>query len=122
MKVLSAKIKNFRLLSDIELNLEEQTTVIVGRNNSGKTSLTEIIKRFLGEKQPSFRLEDFSVGCYQQFLALFQQQLSCENACHQDIETNAKTRLPAIELSLIIQYDRELKNFGVLSPFVIDLN
>ncbi|HEA3261819.1 TPA: AAA family ATPase [Pasteurella multocida] len=57
MKVLSAKIKNFRLLSDIELNLEEQTTVIVGRNNSGKTSLTEIIKRFLGEKQPSFRLE-----------------------------------------------------------------
>ncbi|HDR1464188.1 TPA: AAA family ATPase, partial [Pasteurella multocida] len=121
-KVLSAKIKNFRLLSDIELNLEEQTTVIVGRNNSGKTSLTEIIKRFLGEKQPSFRLEDFSVGCYQQFLALFQQQLSCENACHQDIETNAKTRLPAIELSLIIQYDRELKNFGVLSPFVIDLN
>ncbi|MGY4676293.1 ATP-dependent nuclease [Pasteurella sp. P03HT] len=122
MKVLSAKIKNFRLLSDIELNLEEQTTVIVGRNNSGKTSLTEIIKRFLGEKQPSFRLEDFSVGCYQQFLALFQQQLSCENACHQDIETNARTRLPAIELSLIIEYDRELKNFGVLSPFVIDLN
>ena len=47
MNITSTKIKNFRLLSDVELALEKETTVIVGRNNSGKTSLTEVIRRFL---------------------------------------------------------------------------
>ena len=46
MNITSAKIKNFRLLSYVELALEMKTTVIVGRNNSGKTSLTEVIRRF----------------------------------------------------------------------------
>lgn len=33
--------------------LEKQTTVIVGRNNSGKTSLTEVMKRRLVDSNPS---------------------------------------------------------------------
>jgi predicted ATP-dependent endonuclease of OLD family len=34
------------------LYIEEQTTVIVGRNNSGKTSLTEFFRRLLEERGP----------------------------------------------------------------------
>ena len=45
MRIQSAEIKNFRLLTDAALALEEQTTVIVGRNNSGKTSLSEVMRR-----------------------------------------------------------------------------
>lgn len=37
MRVQKIDIKNFRLLQDVSLFLEERTTVIVGRNNSGKT-------------------------------------------------------------------------------------
>ncbi|MGK2925797.1 MAG: AAA family ATPase [Lysobacterales bacterium] len=37
MKLRHAKIKNFRLLADVQLALEDLTTVVVGRNNSGKT-------------------------------------------------------------------------------------
>lgn len=73
MNITSAKIKNFRLLSDVELILEKKTTVIVGRNNSGKTSLTEVIRRFLGNDSPSFQLEDFSTECYEKFLKLFEK-------------------------------------------------
>lgn len=47
MRIESVEIKNFRLLADATLALEEQTTVIVGRNNSGKTSLSEVIKRLM---------------------------------------------------------------------------
>ena len=39
--------------------LEPTATVIVGRNNSGKTSLTDVFDRF-GRNGPSFRLQDFS--------------------------------------------------------------
>ncbi|MEM0628668.1 AAA family ATPase [Klebsiella michiganensis] len=60
MRIHQVKIKNFRLLANVELVLEEQTTVIVGRNNSGKTSLSEIICRFLADGSATFQLEDFS--------------------------------------------------------------
>ncbi|HFU1242287.1 MULTISPECIES: AAA family ATPase [Citrobacter] len=43
MRIHQVQIKNFRLLADVELVLEEQTTVIVGRNNSGKTESPRII-------------------------------------------------------------------------------
>lgn len=113
MKILSAKIKNFRLLSDVELDLENETTVIVGRNNSGKTSLTELMKRFLGSDSPSFQLEDFSSECYEIFSQLFRERLNSETQ---------RVRLPAIELHLTVQYDKDASDFGALSPFIIDLD
>jgi putative ATP-dependent endonuclease of the OLD family len=45
MPIQKIEIKNFRLLNEVELSLEKRTTVIVGRNNSGKTSLTELFRR-----------------------------------------------------------------------------
>ena len=50
MKLRHAKIKNFRLLADVQLALEDLTTVVVGRNNSGKTSLSEIIRQHFNSK------------------------------------------------------------------------
>ncbi|WP_413732968.1 AAA family ATPase [Sodalis sp. RH20] len=35
MRIQQVKIKNFRCLPDVALMLAEQTTIIVGRNNSG---------------------------------------------------------------------------------------
>ena len=49
MRISQVEIKNFRLLADVELVLEDQTTVIVGRNNSGKTSLSEVMRRLLSD-------------------------------------------------------------------------
>lgn len=125
MKITSAKIKNFRLLSDVELNLEEQTTVIVGRNNSGKTSLTELMKRFLGSDSPSFQLEDFSSECYETFSQLFRERLNSEDINEEaigDQSENQRAKLPAIELHLTVQYDKEAHDFGALAPFIVDLD
>jgi Predicted ATP-dependent endonuclease of the OLD family len=44
MKIKTIQIQNFRLLKNVTLSLEDNTTVIVGRNNSGKTSLTEVLE------------------------------------------------------------------------------
>jgi predicted ATP-dependent endonuclease of OLD family len=71
MQLKNISIKNFRLLHDVCLTLEEQTTVIVGRNNSGKTSLTEVMRRLLGDSNPSFRLEDFSFATHKAFWSAF---------------------------------------------------
>jgi predicted ATP-dependent endonuclease of OLD family len=53
MHLKKIEVKNFRLLYEAALLLEKQTTVIVGRNNSGKTSLTEVMTRLLAEGNPT---------------------------------------------------------------------
>ena len=110
------KITNFRLLADVELVLEDQTTVIVGRNNSGKTSLSEVMRRLLGGGNSSFQLEDFSSACCDGFGAA----LAAHN---QGLEENViRALIPAISLTLVFRYDPDHPELGALGPFVIDLD
>jgi predicted ATP-dependent endonuclease of OLD family len=67
MHIEKVRVEGFRLLENVEILLEPTATVIVGRNNSGKTSLTEVFDRFAGDKT-RFRLEDFSSGISGKFL------------------------------------------------------
>ena len=50
MKISSIEIKNYRLLQNAILDLDAKTTVIVGRNNTGKTSLLHLLNQILGNK------------------------------------------------------------------------
>ena len=116
MRIHTIGIKNFRLLADVEMILEDQTTVVVGRNNSGKTSLSELIRRFLIDPNPTFRIEDFSSVSYDGFCAA----LKAKN----DGLADPKIRelIPAIELRICFRYDPELTHLGPLSDFIIDLD
>lgn len=116
LRIHQAKIKNFRLLADVQLVFEERTTVIVGRNNSGKTSLYEVIRRFLDEGSTTFQLEDFSSACYARFCI-------ARNAHKEGQDEDAvRALLPHIELQLICNYDPAQPELGPLAPFVIDLD
>ncbi len=116
MRVHRVQISNFRLLSDVELVLEDQTTVVVGRNNSGKTSLSEVMRRFLIESNPTFQIEDFSNASYDSFCAA----LKAKNDGLADDEVRAL--IPSIELKMFFHYDPAQPHLGPLSDFVIDLN
>ena len=92
MHIQQVQINNFLLLADVELMLEEQATVIVGRNNSEKTSRAEIIRRFLADGSATFQLEEFSSAYYDCF---------CEalDTLNQGAEENIiRELIPAIEL------------------------
>jgi predicted ATP-dependent endonuclease of OLD family len=116
MHIQKVKIKNFRLLADAELVLEEKTTLVVGRNNSGKTSLSEVVRRFLNEGGTAFQLEDFSCASYNQFCEALRG--------HQAGEDEAAVRkvMPFIELRLEFKYAPDHPELGPLAPFVIDLD
>ena len=116
MRIHKVTVRNFRLLADVELVLESQTTLIVGRNNSGKTSLSEVIRRFLVDQNPKFQIEDFSNVSYDGFC----EALKAKNTGQQDDEV--RTLIPSIELRLLFRYDPEQPDLGPLSDFVIDLN
>lgn len=113
MKVKALKIKNFRLLHDISLQLEDETTVVVGRNNCGKTSLSDIIRKFLSERS-SFEIEDFSSACYDKFCDAHRAHL--RGAGVEDV----RALVPSIELRLQVSFDPTVPEFGPLREFVID--
>jgi predicted ATP-dependent endonuclease of OLD family len=116
MRIKQIKVEGFRLLQEVEIMLESNSTVIVGRNNSGKTSLTDIFDRLTGETGARFRLEDFSAASRSKFFKAKTLR-----------ETEAKPEeilaaLPRIVLTLTFAYDSAAPNLGPLSPFVIDLD
>jgi putative ATP-dependent endonuclease of the OLD family len=55
MRLRSVTIRNFRALADITVELDE-TTVLIGENNSGKTSFLDALRLCLG--QGAFRRGD----------------------------------------------------------------
>jgi putative ATP-dependent endonuclease of OLD family len=116
MKIKSLHIKNFRLLRDVNISLEDMTTVIVGRNNSGKTSLTEIFRRLLSDKAPYFSLYDFNVATIEEFKHAL--ALKIEGA---ELGT-IRGALPFIQIALIVGYDPAMLDLGLLGNFIVDLN
>jgi len=116
MRIEKARVEGFRLLEDVEITLEGKSTVIVGRNNSGKTSLTDVFDRFVGEAGPRFRLEDFSEGIRSRFVTA--KQLRNAAASPETI----LAELPRIALTLSLSYEAGATDLGPLSPFVIDLD
>jgi predicted ATP-dependent endonuclease of OLD family len=115
MKITQISVKNFRLLEDVKLCLEDGATVIVGRNNSGKTSLTELFRHLLDEKAPRFELEDFSLGVHEQFWDAYELHRERKE------EVDIRQALPLISTTLDVEYGMD-KNYGPLADFVIDLN
>lgn len=115
MYLKQIEVKNFRLLHDVQLLLENRTTVIVGRNNSGKTSLTEVMKRLLSDASPFFSLEDFSFCCHDKFWDSHLRESKGED------ETEIRKILPAIEVRLRFSYETD-EHLGLLSELVVDLD
>ncbi|WP_215864207.1 AAA family ATPase [Acidithiobacillus concretivorus] len=51
----------FRRLGKVQLDLDPQTTILVGANNSGKTSILTALRHFLSET-PAFGAFDISLS------------------------------------------------------------
>lgn len=96
MKIKSVKIRNFRRLECVEIDIESDETVFVGPNNSGKTSATVAMRCFLGNKD--FKVYDFSVSKVNDFNAFV-------------VEEN-KERLPVIDLDIWFTVDPNSIAFG----------
>lgn len=130
MKIKSIDIKNFRLLHDVqELSFEEKVTLLVGRNNSGKTSLIDIFNKFVKTNRANFQIEDFSILSLPKFneslkywreLKLLREQDNQEDKV-EEIEIKIRHTIPSISLKIYIEYSED-DNLSVLAPFIMDLD
>lgn len=119
MKITNISIKNFRLLENVEINLEDITTAIVGKNNSGKTSFSEIFNIFMGSKK--FEFEYFSMNSHKDFQNAYNLFLEITADNKEENTGSILDIIPKIELMLTIKYE-ESDNWTNLKPFITSLD
>ncbi|MBP1904440.1 putative ATP-dependent endonuclease of OLD family [Paenibacillus turicensis] len=111
MKISKVKVKNYRLLKDFELDLEDDLSVVIGKNNCGKTSLLSILDQFIGKRSNgnSFSYNDFNIEFQEKFEKLIE---STEVINESDL---------GIAVTVFIEYSR-LDNLSNLSKLMMDLD
>src|SRR5690349_3021601 len=67
MHVKCFRVTNFRRLKDALVDLNPNASVLVGANNSGKTSATHVFQLFLGEAKGRFSVYDFTADTWDLF-------------------------------------------------------
>ncbi|MCX4512898.1 AAA family ATPase [Streptomyces sp. NBC_01619] len=113
--VTKVEVKNFRLLRNVSVTFDEDVTVCVGRNNTGKTSLAEILSRFLRPGEISLRLEDFSTDSYIEFAEAYRKFSAGD-------EFGARELIPEISAKVFLTYDSGAGEYGNLGPLIVDLD
>jgi putative ATP-dependent endonuclease of the OLD family len=118
MKLLKAKIINFRLLHDFEIAFDVNTTSIVGKNNSGKTSLSAIFDIFLNKEK--FAFADFSLKSYKKFLEVYKTYIEITEENKEEQIRIIQVEIPKIQLRLSVKYGQE-DNWTNIKPFFTSL-
>lgn len=104
MRITKIAINNFRLLNNSVMDFDRDLCLLLGRNNTGKTSFMVLIEKFL--KSGDFNFNDFSINLRSKLFAF-------------DETTDANEL--AIQLIMALEYD-ETDNLCHLSEFILDLD
>ena len=62
MVIKQIQVKNFRLLKEFTMEMEDELSLVIGKNNVGKTSLLVILDKFLNQgDRKGFQYNDFNL-------------------------------------------------------------
>src|SRR3546814_18830020 len=64
MHIETMRLRNFRRLKDVRIDLASDISIFVGANNSGKTSASHALQLFNSASRDRFSIHDFSVDCW----------------------------------------------------------
>lgn len=110
-------IKNYRLLVDAWMDVDGSMTLIVGRNNTAKTSCMDIIENVLENNPLSF--DDYPLnkrqGLFNLITSFMKKDISFD-------ELNQKLEVTSVEFTIDYSLDDPDSNLGALSPFIIDVD
>lgn len=117
MKLTKIKIKNFRLLTDVELDVDNSMTLIVGKNNSGKTSFMNFLSLITENKKIMFN--DYPITYRKELYENIYKYLK-EEISFDDLKKIIKTA----SMTFYVDYKEDVNsdNFGFLSNFIIDID
>lgn len=118
MYLQNIHIENYRLLKNIDITLHPSMTLIVGKNNTGKTSIIKLIRKVLNEEK-NLVFDDYPLTSrkklYKTMEAFWRNEIQVKDLAKEIDETR---------ISFTIDYREEGTDqpLGGLRPFIIDLD
>ena len=113
MEIFKIEIENYRLLKSLSMDLEKTLSLIIGKNNTGKTSILSVLDKFLGQSDKNrFSFDDFNIE--------FKKELKALIECEEVVPEEDYKRL-GIRLRLFIKYT-ETDNLSNVSRVMMDLD
>lgn len=114
MKISRIEIKNFRLLENFKLDLEKELSLVIGKNNTGKTSLLAALEKFVSQNDKhKITFDDFNVKLREKLKNIV---LGLEN-----IPAERNYEPLGMELRLVIEYN-DLDNLGQVAQLIMSLD
>ena len=112
MKIRKIDIENFRLLKKFSIDLEDELSLVIGKNNTGKTSLLTVLDKFINQSDRNrFSFDDFNLDYRESFKDLV------EGANFEE-----ESYVPqGIKLKIFIEYD-ENDDLSNISQVMMDLD
>lgn len=111
-------IENFRLLKNVDIVLDQSLTLIVGKNNTGKTSISHLLQAIISEKK-NLSFNDYPLECRKQFYEILEKYWAGEIN-----SADINQHIPETKLVFYIDYsnDGEDHFLGELRNFIIDMD
>lgn len=109
MKIIKIEVENFRLLKNFSMDLEEDLSLVIGKNNTGKTSILSVLDKFLNEKS-KFSYDDLNIDFKNELEALIKSA---------DITEEFTPK--GIKLKIFIEYN-EKDDLSNVSRVLMDLD
>ncbi|MFZ6871809.1 ATP-dependent nuclease [Undibacterium sp. Di27W] len=98
MRVTQIQIKNFRLLRNFSLDLENNLSVVIGKNNCGKTSLVAALDKFINSSEVNkINYDDFNIQFKNELVAFLDKK--------KKIQEQSKYKAIGLELRIYIEYE-----------------
>jgi predicted ATP-dependent endonuclease of OLD family len=113
MKIKSITIENFRLLKDFKLDLENELSLVIGKNNSGKTSILTALNKFLNSSDNNkLTFNDFNIDFKKELIDLIESD---------DLPIKDTYSEKGVKLKLFIEY-YEADNLCNINKVIMDLD
>lgn len=112
MKITKINVQNYRLLKDFSLELKNDLSLIVGKNNCGKTSVLSVLEKIIN-RSSSLTWEDINLDHRE---AIFENIKKVSNSSDSELEP-----ILGIKLQIWIEYS-ELDSYQNIQVFMMDLN
>ena len=110
MRITKINIQNFRLLNNFSIDLEEELSLVIGKNNTGKTSLLTVLDKFLNDTK-SFSYNDFNIDFKKDLKRIVEEETIDEEDYTPE----------GIKLKIFIEYT-ETDNLANISRVLMDLD
>ncbi|NLR82028.1 ATP-dependent nuclease [Chitinophaga eiseniae] len=113
MRISKIEIENFRLLKNFSMDLENELSLVIGKNNMGKTSILLVLEKFLNPSDGNrFSFDDFNTEYKKMIKVLIEDPI---------LMTEEDYKPLGIKMRLFIEYNQQ-DNLSNISRLMMDLN